>query len=439
MFERTRVRFRSWAVKSLGLDDIARRFLQVVDGGDGASTGVDTSRPYMQSVWVYAAVSLIANSVASIYGDVKGEADDIVHIPDVDALLKRPNNRQDWMQFVIETFIRLLLDGHVFWLKRGMTGTRPAEVRIVPLNRLRPDIRQNDLGDDYAFRWVVNATGEPLIPDDEIFEWKLFNPYSDVYGLSPVSPGALAIYCDVATGVYNQAFFKNGAKPGIVFSTDNPYFTQEQANEALRIYNEKYQGARQGHQAMFVGNGLQPTQVGYTFSDMEFPSLKQMSKSEVLAIFQVPDTLLGAAQQGGGVQIGGTGRKPDQEVFFLDVIIPLAIRFFGFFDRVVTQHYGPYHTEPNLGQVPVLQDRQLDRAREGREWIKAGATFNDVNQKFAMGFKPQVWGDDNWLPSNMVPARLLMNGPLAADPGRAQTDSADAKDAKKALRLVEVA
>jgi len=442
-------RIRSWltnsackAITGYTLSDFANRFARAGDQNEGASEdGVYTDKPYMQSVWVHAAINLIARSVALVPMVLKQEgSDDIVTNHPALQLANRPNRDQHFPEFVTELLTRLLLNGHTFVERREMEGTRPKAVHVVGIDKVYPDTRINSVGDEYAFRWMRSANGEPLIAGDEIHEWKLFNPYSDLYGLAPISPAALALYCDVATGVYNKAFFKNGARADVVFSTDDQRFTQEQADAARDRWNSRHRGAARGKQTTFMGNGLKPHVVGYTFSDMEFPELKRMSKGEILAIFGVPDTLLGAQAASAGVQIGGTGRRTDAEHFYINTVMPWGRYFCWFWDEVVTSTYGPgLYSEFDWRQVPTLQDRRLDLAKEARNWTKCGATFNDVNEKFGLGFKAQPTGDDWWVPSNMLPARLLMGGPLAADPGRAQTDSADAKDAKKALHLLEVA
>lgn len=283
---------------------------------------------------------------------------------------------------------------------------------------------------------IIQATGEPLIVDDELFEWKLENPYDDVHGLAPLSPGSLALYCDVATGLYNRQFFENGARPGIVFTSDHPGFDQAQADAAKAMWDSKHKGAKRGHQAAFLGNGLRPTVIGYTYSDMEYPTLKNMSKAEILAIFGVPDSMLGSQAKSGGVEIGGKGRNPDEEKFILSTVMLWANQFAAFFDRAVAAPFGRYRTYFDFRQVPILQERLLERAKEGREWVKAGAPFNDVVAKFALEFEQTPTGDDWWVPSNMLPARLLMDGPIAAKPDKDHRDSADAKDAKKGLHLV---
>jgi len=264
--------FRRFANKSM---TYAQWFAQARDVSDDGSndSGVDTSRPFAQSVWVHAAVNLVARTLANVPFVVEDEHERPIKPRksgnDLAGLLERPNRRQqDLQQFVIASMTRLLLDGHLCWQRAKMQGNRPREVVIHGIDKLYPEIGRDEYGNDYAVRWCLHNTGEPLIPDDELFEWKLFNPYNDVYGLAPLSPGALALYCDVATGYYNKVFFDNGARPGITFTSDHPQFDQAAADAALAMWNSKYKGARRGHQAAFLGHGLKPTVIGYTYSDM---------------------------------------------------------------------------------------------------------------------------------------------------------------------------
>ena len=403
-------------------------------------SGVDTSQPFAQSVWVHSAINLISRTAASVPFVIRDEHEKDVTSGPLFDLINRPNSRQnDIVDFIIQTINSVLLGGHTFIHRADMEGLRPRQIFVRPIDKMQPDIVIDRWGDNSAPRWRIAATQEPLITDDEVFEWKLNNPYDDVYGLAPLSPARLALYCDVATGTYNKMFFENGARPGVVFSSDHPNFTQEQADLAKAMWDSKFRGAKRGHQTAFVGNGLKPHQIGYTYSDMEFPALKQMSKGEILAIYGVPNSMLGEAPKAAGVEIGGGKGKPEEENFILNVVMFWANQFCRFFDRAVCRAFGEYHSVLDFRQMPILQDRLLTRAKEGREWIKAGGTYNDVVNKFGIGLEQYPWGNDTWVPSNMLPARLLMNGPLAAHPGEAQRDSADAKDAAKALHLVEAA
>lgn len=437
--------FRNWlartiAGKSMTVNEFAERFARAADETDGDESGVSVSRPFEQSVWVYSAINLIARSLARVpFVITDKQTKEMVKSGPVVDLYNRPNPKTCAFDFVVSTIVRLLTDGHTFWERRGLEGNRPKEIWVQPLAKLRPDIRRDCYGDDFAFRWIRNATGEPLLPYDEIYEWKLDNPYDDVYGLAPLSPAALSIYCDVATGVYNKKFFKNGARPGLVFSTDDPRFDAKAADDAYHRWNSRHRGAANAHKAAFMGHKLTPHEIGYTLADMQFDELKRMSKSEILAIFGVPDTMMGTQPKSAGVEIGGSGRKPDEENFYLNTVMCWGEQFAWMFDHVVAAPFGEYESFFDFRQVPILQDRMLERAKEGREYIKAGATFNDVVKVFGLDLAPQPTGDEWWVPSNMLPARLLMNGPIAADPGESQKDPADKKDAKKAFRMVEAA
>jgi phage portal protein BeeE len=207
------------AGKTYTLQQFADRFAKGLYWGANVDTGVDTSQPYSQSVWVYAAVSLIASGISRmplIVSDPDGRHP-VTSGPLYD-LLQQPNPKQVLSDFVEETFITTLLDGHVFWEIEGLTASGLDAVRVQNLRRLYAEIRVNERGEDFAPLWRRRMTNEPLFPGVNLFERKLHNPYNDVYGLSPIAAAQLAIYGDVAAGVYNERFFKNGGLPSIMFS-----------------------------------------------------------------------------------------------------------------------------------------------------------------------------------------------------------------------------
>lgn len=376
-------------------------------------SGVKTDKPYAQSGWVYSAVTLIARNVARTpFRHRTLDGKEIKSGTEV-RLARRPNMKQSGKQFMFAVMNRILTDGHVFIERVDQQGMKPKSLRVWGLRDLKPDIQRDPkTGEDFAWRWLRRTNDEPLIPGDEIVEWKLDNPFGNVYGLSPLSPGWLAVYSDIATGVYNRSFFENGANPGIVFSTDDDRFTQDQAEEAQRRWSLKRGGAKRAHQPAFMGNGLRPFPVSSTHKDMEFPTLKNLSRAEILAIYNVPESLLGAQAPSSGVSIGGGSRDKDTENFWLNTVMPWAEMAAEFWNIAVDERFGVFRAKFDFSNVPILQDRQLDRAKEAREWVNTGVPVNEVNRVFDLGFDEQIHGDEYWVSDNMVPARLLLDGPL---------------------------
>jgi len=397
------------------LDEWAARFAAAKDElADATDSGVDTSQPYASSLWTHAAISLISRQVARLPFQAKAGPnpdDPIVKQSQVEEFAKKPNSKQNWESFVEEAMINILLDGHEFLEPQDMTVGSISGVRNRSLRKLAANIAQDRDGDDVAMSWSRRKTGEKLIPGMDLFEWKLHNPYHDVYGLAPTTAARLAIYGDVATGTFNKAFFENGAMPSIVFHTDDERFGTKEAQEAADWWTTTHGGARRGHGVAFLGNGLRPSTLGVTHKDMDFGELAQLTKAQILAIYNIPETLLGAVKPKGGVQIGGGNRKPDEEQFFINTVTPWAMRFFTFFNVNISARIDTAVLVPNFKEVPVLQDRHHDRAKEAREWVKSGVPLNEVSEKFNLGFQSRPWGNEFWVPTNMVPARLQMNGP----------------------------
>jgi len=109
------------------LSNFAQHFMRASDeDGNSSENGVDTSRPFAQSTWVHAAVNLIAWHVAQIPFELKTPDGTVVTSGPLYDLVQQPNRRQNWDQFVGESFINLLLDGHMFWERRGWTATSRA-------------------------------------------------------------------------------------------------------------------------------------------------------------------------------------------------------------------------------------------------------------------------------------------------------------------------
>ncbi len=420
----------NYALKDMSWLDFSERFIRGADSVTDNNSGVNLTTPYQQSVWVYAAVNLISKTVARtpvIVTDSSGKKVSSGPLVDFIASMDRNVSLPDLIE---QFFIELLRRGTVLPLVK-YNGLAPKWIDIGTIDQFRPDIRFDSDNEEFAPRWIRNSSGVPQTVGDGIFEVKLYNPYNNILGLSPLNAAFLSIYGDLGANVYNKAFFDKGAQPGIVFTTNDDRFGPDQAKEALKLWNEAHQGAVRGHGSAFLGNGLKPAFTSFTPAEMAFGDLKMWSKSEINAVYNIPNGLIGGEQSQSGIDMSGKNQSTPMEDFIFNTAMPWAGVFARFFNSNISWRFGTKIIAFDYDSLPIMQDRQLERAKEGREWLKGGATFNEVTEQFGMGFGPHEWGNDAWFPSNMLPARLLMDGPPNAVPPEKIQDSADAKDAKE--------
>ena len=245
---------------------------------------------------VYRCINFIALNLAKVgwkivSTDIKGDKTDITENPKYDVLTRRPNQYQTLYEFKEEVFARLLIQGESFWHQELTAGGVPLqlfadwasnEVKIIPdsLEKIRSYILTRN-----GVEWVV--------PKEEVFMLKFFNPADTLRGLSPLRAGRHSLQLDLEAINFNKAFFKQGMKMSGVLSTAQDL----KAGEPERFkssFERLYAGTDNMHKVAVLWNGMKfdPIQ-SMSMNDAQFMELRSMNSSKILQIFGLSPEVLG--------------------------------------------------------------------------------------------------------------------------------------------------
>ncbi|HHT9119288.1 MAG TPA: phage portal protein, partial [Candidatus Hypogeohydataceae bacterium YC41] len=271
-------------------------------GGETATPTDWRSRQYMElygeaeysSIWVYACVKALAQAIAStpmvFYVDTPRGREKLPPQHPLARLFWGVNPLMTRYDFWEATIIYLELTGNCFWALEKEDG-RGLPTELWPL---RPD-RMRIIPDKEKFiqGYLLDVGGRSVAySKDEVIHLKYFNPLNERWGMSPLSAARQGLLADFYAVLYNQKFFRQGARPSGVLSTeeelDDATFRRLKAE-----FEQAYAGAERSHRVILLEKGLQWQSISLPQKDMEFIEQRKLAREEILAVYKVPPIEVG--------------------------------------------------------------------------------------------------------------------------------------------------
>lgn len=251
--------------------------------------------------WVFACVKARAEDVANIKLHLyrrKGTKGEVVEVFDheVLSLLRSVNPWMTFNDLIKHTQSFKDLAGESFWylVRSGVRG----KGKIVQVWMLRPDYieiipdKENFVK---AYKYTVPSENPVIIPKEDIIHFKNFNPVDPYRGASIVGALARTVDSDEYAEEYNRKFFKNSALPAVVLSTDQK-LSEEIIARAKREWQQEYGGYEKSHKMAILEGGISIEKFSVSQKDMEFLEGQRFTRDKILALFQVPKTVLGMTE-----------------------------------------------------------------------------------------------------------------------------------------------
>lgn len=385
-------------------------------GEDGRTIGIRDA--YTRSAWVYGAISIIAEAVARTPFEITFNDNERRSGPLVQ-LVNEPNrydSQGSSAKFRYAYMTELLLNGAVIKLLTELRGQTPQGMILYPRARFTAETAIDENGKEVVRRWQLHhrAGRNNYIPDDEIHHDALYNPLHDWEGLAPLAAAIAVVNNDVNISEFANRFFVNDASPGMIFSSDDPDFDQEQAELATKLWNDKHRGVGKAWSTVFLGHGLKPFKIGMGLDPRILGPLKGLTREEIVTgIFKVPLSIFGQSDAAGnqGVVIGGRGAasNSEKEGFLINVIMPWSRRYDEEFNIDIAWRFGiGFKGHHNFDENPILENRRLARAETAAELLKQGVPLNEMIRWLKLELHEIPWGNDWLVPDNMIPAAVLV-------------------------------
>ena len=183
-----------------------------------------------------------------------------------------------------------MLQGHLCLRGNAYCEIVPAsKPELVPIHPDRVTVERLDNG---RLRYYVrNSQGVKIEKSqDQILHVRGLS-CDGVTGMSPIAVARDTIGLAKATEAHGATLFKNGARPGFVFASDQP-IKKEAALDTLAGWNAVHQGSFNSHKPAILPFGLKPVEIGMSNDDAQFLESRKFQVTEICRVFRVPPHLI---------------------------------------------------------------------------------------------------------------------------------------------------
>jgi len=239
----------------------------------------------LTSVWN--AIRLLSESVSSLPISVYRKENNGDKVEDVNHriynLIKfKPNNFQNKITFFEYIMYSVLTDGNSYVQIVRDNSANP--VQLIPLN---PDYVNIFIKDNELF---YQMDGGSVLDSADVLHIKLITD-DGIEGLSPIDQCAKAINWNLSIEEFGSTFFKNGAKPSSVLSTDRAL--SETAIERLKnSFNSSYAKLKSSNSTIILEEGLTFKPISISPEQAQFLASRQFGIEEIARIFNIPPHML---------------------------------------------------------------------------------------------------------------------------------------------------
>jgi HK97 family phage portal protein len=235
-----------------------------------------TERTAVSSTAVLSAVTLLADSIATMPLQVYRDNNGTVQQLPIPSVFVKPNDDQNMFEFVHQVIATLAVHGNAFIYAPRNAGGAPVEMRC--LHPLLVNVVVGDEGNrNYSY-------GKMMIDNDSMYHISWLRFPNQAYGVSPLDAMRNIIGTGIAIDRFLAQFYGDGATPSSVLETDQQV-TMEQA-EILRTTWEDSHWKRR-RPAVLAG-GLKWRSVTASASDMDTMEHRESIVRDIARAYRIP-------------------------------------------------------------------------------------------------------------------------------------------------------
>lgn len=294
----------------------------VIGGGTQSSSGVMvTTDRALQVGAVFRAVTLLSEAIGAmplhLFRDkANGGKEKATDEPLYHVLKTRPNRWQTAYEWRAMMEAHRFLRGNAY--SRKMPGILGATTELIPLH---PDrMRKVEMLTNGKLRYTyTNDIGrDEIYLQDEIFH--LRGPSQDgIMGMSRISAARNCIGLSISTEQHGATLFKNGARPGVVFSSDQP-IKVEAANQIRESWERMHGGNENQHKTAVLPYGLKPVELGLANNDAQFLETREFEVTDLARFLGIPPHKLYDLKRSTNNNIEHQGLE-----YVQDTLLPLVV------------------------------------------------------------------------------------------------------------------
>jgi HK97 family phage portal protein len=264
-------------------------------GGNRTAAGIKVNADTaLQCTVVLGCIRVLAESVASLplhlFKRLPGGGKEVAREhPLYKILHDAPNSWQTSFEWREQQMLHLCLHGNSYSeLRSGRAG---AVSEIVSLHPSRMKCERIENG-RLRYRYREESGSETIYTQDQIMHLRWLSN-DGVMGMVPIELARDAIALARACELHGSAFFANGARPGVVLTTDNE-ISMEAATALRDNWERMHRGADRANRTAVLSGGLKPLELGSASNqESQFLETRRMQTEEVCRCFRIPPHMVG--------------------------------------------------------------------------------------------------------------------------------------------------
>lgn len=377
--------------------------------------------------WVFAANDAISEPASAVklrlhMRKKDGTLEEIVE-HELLELLDTPNFMHDGEQLRELHFTYVSLTGESYQLMMQgenpfipVKGRLPDSIHIQPTHNCHFELSPS------GFTKSTVRIGQDTYPLASFVRTIKANPASPLNGLSIVAAAAAAIDTDNQMKDWNRNVFANGARPSLVFKTNEQL--EDDAYERWKAqFGDEHTGTANAGRPLLIEGG-DVTTLQLSQQDLDFLNSRKFSKDEICAMFRISPASLGMTE---GVN--------HNNMDIADLILMKRVRdrlrkYCNQMNSTLVRVYDPRFVLSFDDPVPENRDAKLKEAKEGtNKWM----TIDETRALYGMDELPNKLGQQLYLPGTLTTIEAVADPavPPAAPVAPPKDDEDDDEDDKE--------
>lgn len=273
------------------------------------------------------------------------------------SLISKPNSFYTRTRLfeVDQTYLDLV--GESYWvLERSAFGFPTAIWPVMP-HRMEPVPSRDNFIAGYVYSPPDGGQKIPLAASD-VIATLLPNPLDPLHGLGPVQSILVDIDSSKYSAQWNRNFFINSAIPGGVISTPSN-LSDEEFQQLMDRWREAHRGVSRAGRVGVLEAGQTFTSTGLSQKEMDFASLRNLSRDIVREVYRMHKVMLGVSDD-----VNRANAQTGEEIFATWCVTPRLDRKRDMLNNVfLPMFYGGADPDIEFDYItPVPANREEDNA-----------------------------------------------------------------------------
>lgn len=349
--------------------------------------------PYFYNVIVRKAINKVADNIASIPIKFYRGENQLSDSDRVVKLFSYINDIDDPYDFIYDIVINLQRFGKAFIkLSEENMGGVPVSMQTLPANHVKSVAEKGILKG-----WKFDE--KKFYPKERIIFLRYRHPTDPYNGLSPLSSAIVPILEQFYAEVYNTNFFKNGGHAKGYWTRDNGFLNPQQVEEANKALDQAFGGVDKAHKPVSVPRGLTYNTISTTQKDMEFLSLLERTRDDILFALDIPKAIMGLTDT------TFNNMEEARTAFWTSGLLPIIHRLESMLQSNMLDKMGWDMTiDFDTSNVAELQEDYKTQGETAKIYYDMGVPFSVLNERFNLEFQEFEGWDE---PGNQPPNPFL--------------------------------